>query len=1828
MAGEKLVRRALQAAREATTAPREGIRAYHSSPHDFDRFDLSKIGTGEGAQAYGHGLYFAENPRISDRGGDYWRQFLNKMPSGPEQSAATALFANKFDRDKAIDHLLRDVEYNSARGVPGKYGNAPDIEEGHRLLAQENQQALDILRSGQIAGPRTYEVNIRANPEQFLDWDKPLREQPKALDALRPILGDADNSELKFRDNWIEKSAAERAFNSGDIEDLEAFRNADPDVIAWHRSAAETDFNERAFDDPSFWQRYSVEKALDDANKRLKLANDPRMAEQVLNEAGIPGIKYLDAGSRAVGEGTRNYVVFDDRLIDIMKKYGLPMMTAGAGAASMADQPGAVGLGMAQPNAEEPRQGFEIGGPVDYNDAPNYALDAETSRFNMGDVFAPRTRGLSQGKNPVRAEPIPLARPVAPPEPDVVSRALNVVRAEPRPMDIKVSRQAPPPPRPVPRPAPRPAPAPAQAALNTSESRRLWEIYNETGNPADFVRASNAMRAGRAEGGEAPPTTPDQRLDVVNTYLEDVVDQSLNRTPMAPFNRISEPATPAPFTTPEERINVLRTYFGDVADQRHNRSLTPVVEEAPRARSVADPNRQSYLEAFGPPQTSAGLTANTPAPLAPGEYGRQKLDRMMTNIFGPNARERAISAARNVFAPPSPYLSPGEYGRHRLDAIINNLIDPSLLGSKATLGVEDIRGGVVLPDRAGSAPPPSDYRMEPSRPAIQEQAPAPAPTASMPVQAEAKASRFSDDDVEALANMIAGEASTQSREGMAQVGQVALNRAMMNYNNYGDTLQAQLSRPRQFAGYNSPTAKAIMAGGTPQQQAIAQQAREIARGLIDGTIQPKFANATDFNRGSPSFNAKRGAANAERLGTHTFFNASPAYAKRLERARREREGRATGGIVDDALNVVRELPQEDRVRVAMFAGEGAVGAPLQSLDVAKQLLAKGATPEEAYRGSSSDGATGWFQGADGRWRFEISDKDAALNQESFERLRAGESVRPEQLFQHPRLFEMYPHLNEIQLGLVPQDQYDDGLIGSFNPRTNTLSLPPDPAKAYSNMLHELQHSIQEHERFGAGGDSDQIKRALKAEAVLEQLRARNRIVDMMREGENRMFDTNYRDPEQVSRLREFQKENERRISGERGLIPPLEQRVNDLAPTGRWGSLKDYELYRRLAGETEARNVQNRMMMDLEERRSSFPGATQDYPNEEQYIRLRGERAEGGRLLEDEYPTHYLPNVGRQVMADGGTADEKYEAMPGFFSRLLGLDNRRQPEADIQQYENRMRAIARQPEDIRSMTHAPSKPMRPIEIEGGLIGKRTLGEVPYDVAGPLAGTAQTAYSLKTLPFYFTPAAPLAAAADFGEAAIDTAKAAREGDYLGAGITGALGVAMPGYAYRKPIGDVVGRALNAIRGNPGAVGAGAAGAAMVAPEEAEAGKLDAAIRAARNALSGAETLRGADLVAKDPRAATVNLSKRTPSGEVDFGQGINNAEYTFTSKGDLQPWKEFDPYQAYKERALIAGLLGDRSAAGSLVHDINGVRLTEPVNRTGGGEFQRSTEGPEVWASRPSAVKNMYTRINKGMSRLGASSDTPVLASHIVMGLPGIDSTQMMAKSVLRQIEPTRGNIDPNVVEAFDASVRKKYPGWPGILNPEEAEAFLAKKEVGKRTSTILQMLDNKRAQVGGLPNLGAARFAMMEPRLVSADQGATGFAISRLDPNRVTNAAVSDTYPTGMLGPSRSSEDYVGGTRYQIPLNVMFPDWSKKIKPTYVEKKTGLTKATTPTQIQQSVLTQVPLQRASQEWLDNLMAYMEANPKKWGYRRGGSVSHRALMIAQELGSSPRETVKS
>ena len=59
---------------------------------------------------------------------------------------------------------------------------------------------------------------------------------------------------------------------------------------------------------------------------------------QGLADAGIPGIRYLDQGSRSAGQGSHNYVVFDANTIDILRKYGIAGLIAGGGAAAAGTQ--------------------------------------------------------------------------------------------------------------------------------------------------------------------------------------------------------------------------------------------------------------------------------------------------------------------------------------------------------------------------------------------------------------------------------------------------------------------------------------------------------------------------------------------------------------------------------------------------------------------------------------------------------------------------------------------------------------------------------------------------------------------------------------------------------------------------------------------------------------------------------------------------------------------------------------------------------------------------------------------------------------------------------------------------------------------------------------------------------------------------------------------------------------------------------------------------------------------------------------------------------------------------------------------------------------------------------------------------------------------------------------------------------------------------------------------------------------------------------------------------------------------------------------------------
>lgn len=275
------------------------IKGYHGSPHDFGRvggqgaadggFDLSKIGTGEGAQAYGHGLYIAEAEPVA-------KGYRDKLK---RDSAATSLtdrarnvlidgkpITEQFDIDDYDAEALKGMDASSAvsflRERAGRWSQlAADgsykFQDYARKKASGYSAAIGRLSEGasisDIGSGRMYEVAIHADPQSFLDLDAPLSQQPNVREALKKVFGY----------DWPTEAPAATGKEVASVGQMKF--------------------------------------------------GGPGTVENKLKEAGIPGFKYLDQGSRAAGEGSRNYVVTDDSLIEILRKYGLLPFAAGLGAA-------------------------------------------------------------------------------------------------------------------------------------------------------------------------------------------------------------------------------------------------------------------------------------------------------------------------------------------------------------------------------------------------------------------------------------------------------------------------------------------------------------------------------------------------------------------------------------------------------------------------------------------------------------------------------------------------------------------------------------------------------------------------------------------------------------------------------------------------------------------------------------------------------------------------------------------------------------------------------------------------------------------------------------------------------------------------------------------------------------------------------------------------------------------------------------------------------------------------------------------------------------------------------------------------------------------------------------------------------------------------------------------------------------------------------------------------------------------------------------------------------------------------------------------------------
>lgn len=239
----------IRASNATITGPANySIAAHHGTPHKVDKFSTEKIGTGEAAQAFGWGLYFAENITVAE---NYARGYRPDHLNTPERVAAEALRVWRGNVENAID----DIKANDISGIT--------------LTPEMQSSAVDLLKRGERPkSGNLYTVELDVEPEDLLDWDKPLSEQnEKVKGALISAIQQTTPKEIA--DSYIKDQRA----TGGTIYTLIAGQNI-------------------------------------------------KQASELLNQLGIPGIRYLDGGSRSDGEGTYNYVAFDENLIKITEENG------------------------------------------------------------------------------------------------------------------------------------------------------------------------------------------------------------------------------------------------------------------------------------------------------------------------------------------------------------------------------------------------------------------------------------------------------------------------------------------------------------------------------------------------------------------------------------------------------------------------------------------------------------------------------------------------------------------------------------------------------------------------------------------------------------------------------------------------------------------------------------------------------------------------------------------------------------------------------------------------------------------------------------------------------------------------------------------------------------------------------------------------------------------------------------------------------------------------------------------------------------------------------------------------------------------------------------------------------------------------------------------------------------------------------------------------------------------------------------------------------------------------------------------------------------------
>ena len=325
------------------TMPMAGIPAWHGSPHKFSKFDMSKIGTGEGAQAYGHGLYAAENPAVAK---DYAEVLGERMDSrisgGGTDVDIPRWLANAIDSGQmSIDDAIKDWSGRALeqRGIM-KTGQQPWIAEGNAIRLEKETEALKQLKehgSHEIdKRQHLYKVDIPDDQiAKMLDWDKPLSEQPMVRETL-----EANNIPYKPTDTGQE-FYTNLAHRHGTREMASKIISGQPAGVKYveHDGVQYSIIPQKGgykfvevLPDGRLWKSGEVytENGINSLLIQRSKTHGTQIPTDMLfketpKQTSIKGIKYLDQGSRQGGKGTSNFVLFSDDIAKILERNDQPI---------------------------------------------------------------------------------------------------------------------------------------------------------------------------------------------------------------------------------------------------------------------------------------------------------------------------------------------------------------------------------------------------------------------------------------------------------------------------------------------------------------------------------------------------------------------------------------------------------------------------------------------------------------------------------------------------------------------------------------------------------------------------------------------------------------------------------------------------------------------------------------------------------------------------------------------------------------------------------------------------------------------------------------------------------------------------------------------------------------------------------------------------------------------------------------------------------------------------------------------------------------------------------------------------------------------------------------------------------------------------------------------------------------------------------------------------------------------------------------------------------------------------------------------------------------